>query len=157
MTQEEKIKQGLEEKFNLGGAVVIQRPSRIFADISLENFEQVFAFATTELGFTALSAITGLDRVEDFAVIYHLNLQGRIMLNLRVAVNKNDPRVKTVTAVFPGAEMYEREMTDLLGIKVFGLAPGDRYPLPDNWPAGQYPLRKDWKPDHSKTAGVQNA
>jgi Ni,Fe-hydrogenase III component G len=34
---------------------------------------------------------------------------------------------------------------DLLGIKVNGLASGHRYPLPDNWPKGEYPLRKDWK------------
>jgi Ni,Fe-hydrogenase III component G len=35
---------------------------------------------------------------------------------------------------------------DLLGIKVEGLPEGRRYPLPDNWPQGQYPLRKDWDP-----------
>jgi Ni,Fe-hydrogenase III component G len=29
---------------------------------------------------------------------------------------------------------------------VTGLPEGSRYPLPDNWPEGQYPLRKDWKP-----------
>ena len=32
----------------------------------------------------------------------------------------------------------------MLGIKVEGLVPGRRYPLPDDWPKGQYPLRKDW-------------
>ena len=34
---------------------------------------------------------------------------------------------------------------DLLGIKVNGLAEGQRYPLPEDWPKGDYPLRKDWK------------
>jgi len=33
----------------------------------------------------------------------------------------------------------------MLGVQIEGLPPGKRYPLPDNWPAGQYPLRKDWK------------
>ena len=46
---------------------------------------------------------------------------------------------------FPAAEIYERELIDLLGAKVAGLPEGKRYPLPDDWPAGEYPLRKDWK------------
>jgi membrane-bound hydrogenase subunit beta len=34
---------------------------------------------------------------------------------------------------------------DLLGIQVEGIPPGRHYPLPEGWPEGQYPLRKDWK------------
>ncbi|MDD5679724.1 MAG: NADH-quinone oxidoreductase subunit C, partial [Candidatus Omnitrophica bacterium] len=60
-------------------------------------------------------------------------------------IPRENPAVKTVTEYFHAADAYERELTDLLGIKVEGLPPGHRYPLPDNWPAGQYPLRKDWK------------
>jgi Ni,Fe-hydrogenase III component G len=36
-------------------------------------------------------------------------------------------------------------MMDLFGMQVEGLPPGNRYPLPDDWPPNQYPLRKDWK------------
>ena len=61
-------------------------------------------------------------------------------------VPKDEPVLQTVTGYFPAAELYEREMVDLLGMQVQGLPPGTRYPLPDGWPAGQYPLRKDWKP-----------
>jgi len=31
-----------------------------------------------------------------------------------------------------------------LGVRIQGVADGNRYPLPDGWPEGQYPLRKDW-------------
>ncbi len=54
---------------------------------------------------------------------------------------------RTITDIFPSAVMYEREIADLFGIKVEGIPPGNRYPLPDNWPDGNYPLRKDWKPE----------
>ena len=47
--------------------------------------------------------------------------------------------------MFPGAEPYERELADMFGIKIDGLKPGRRYPLPDDFPADQHPLRKDWK------------
>jgi Ni,Fe-hydrogenase III component G len=65
-------------------------------------------------------------------------------LNLTVAVPKENPVLQTVMGYFPPAETYERELIDLLGMKVEGLPPGSRYPLPEGWPEGQYPLRKDW-------------
>lgn len=146
MTEEEKIKQEMEEKFGyLKDAIVIKRKGRIFADVSLEKFDEVFAFAVKQMNFDAISAITGMDTGDRFAIIYHLNRQGSIVLNLRVSIGKDNPAIKTVTSFFPSAEMYEREIMDLLGIKVDGLFEGSRYPLPDNWPKNEYPLRKDWK------------
>ena len=52
-----------------------------------------------------------------------------------------------MTGKFSNAEYYEKELVDLLGFRVEGLPPGPRYPLPDDWPEGQYPLRKEWKPE----------
>jgi len=145
MTDEEKIKQELENKFaDLKDAVVIKRQSRIFAAVPLEKFAPVFDYAVKNLGFDGLCAITGLDSGENFSVIYHLNREGRLTLNLTVALDYEHPQVATVTNYFPGADIYEREMVDLLGIKVMGLAAGQHYPLPDNWPPEQHPLRKDW-------------
>ena len=143
---EENIKQGLESKFNyLAGAVTIQRRGRIFATVSLDRFEEVFNYLFGEMGFLALSAITGIDRGDSFEVIYHLNREGKILLNLSVILNRENPEINSVSAFCPSADIYERELVDLLGIKVKGLAAGSRYPLTDDWPKGEYPLRKDWK------------
>jgi Ni,Fe-hydrogenase III component G len=62
---------------------------------------------------------------------------------------KSNPVIKTITNYFPAAHIYERELEDMFGAKVEGLTPGHRYPLPDGWPVGQYPLRKDWKQEKS--------
>lgn len=143
---EKNIKQELEDRFiYLKDAVIIQRKGRIFARVPLEKFDEVFAYAVEQMRFLALSAITGLDNSNGFEVIYHLNQEGRILLNLSVGLNKENPEVKSVTPYCPSADIYERELMDLLGIKVSGLAPGHRYPLTDDWPKGEYPLRKDWK------------
>ncbi len=154
---EEQIKQELEDKFSfLKDAVSITRKGRIFAQVPLDKFEAVFAHALKKMNFTALSAVTGLDRGDGFEVIYHLNRDGAIVLNLKVLLEKENPQVKTITGYCPSADIYERELMDLLGIKVDGLAPGQRYPLSDDWPKGEYPLRKDWKgPTSAKEA--QNA
>jgi len=157
MTEEEKIKQGLEEKFAyLKDAVIIKRRGRIFAEVSLEKFDEVFDYAVKQMRFLALSAISGLDAGDAFAVIYHLNRDGKIILNLRVSLSKENPTVKTITSYFPGADIYERELMDLFGIQVNGLTLGNRYPLPDNWPKGEHPLRKDWKGSTCKKE-AQNA
>ncbi len=157
MTEEEKIKRQLEEKFAyLKDAVLIKRKGRLFAELSLGQCDEVFDYAVKQMRFSALSAITGLDRGDAFAVMYHLNRGGTIIFSITVGLNKDNPAVKTVTPYFPSADIYERELMDLFGIKIEGLASGDRYPLPDNWPKGEHPLRKDWK-GSTYQKEVQNA
>jgi membrane-bound hydrogenase subunit beta len=149
---EEKIKQCLEEKFAyLSGAVNVTRKRRIFARLPLEKFREVFDHALSKMDFTWLSAISGTDAGDGFVVMYHLNREGAIVLSLEVPLPRENPVVRTVTDVFPGADIYERELMDLLGIRVEGLAPGHRYPLPDEAPKDQFPLRKDFKSGRAGT------
>ena len=146
MTEEEKIKQELEEKFSyLKDAVVVKRSRRIFANVSPEKFDEVFAYVVKQMRFNALCTITGMDSGDTFTIMYHLNRESRIVLTIETSVSKNNPAIKTITPIFPNADIYEREIMDLLGIQVEGLPVGRRYPLPDNWPKNEHPLRKDWK------------
>ncbi len=148
MSEEEKIKQELEEKYSfLSGAITVKRRGRIFADIPLDKFEQVFSYIVNQLHFDAISTITGMDLVDSFYVLYHLHRKGSIVFTLKVKVSKENPTIKSVSGVFPSAEMYERELMDLLGMKVEGLPEGRRYPLPDNWPKDEHPLLKNWNKD----------
>lgn len=146
MSAEEKIRQSLIEKFAyLQGNINIPRPRRISLQVEYQNFHAVFEYAAGDLKFPHLCTITGLDEQDKLSFIYHLAQDSGVVLNIKVSVPRENPVLKTVTPFFPGAEIYERELVDLLGVKVDGLPPGARYPLTDDWPAGQYPLRKDWK------------
>ncbi len=148
MSEEEKIKEELTGKFNfLTDKVSIKRARRLFLEVNMEKFSEVFDHAVRSLGFSMLSTITGLDEGERFGLIYHLASETGVLLNIKTSIPKEDPILQTVTGYFPSAEMYEREMADLLGMNVKGLPKGSRYPLPDDWPADQYPLRKGWKSD----------
>jgi len=148
MSEEDNIKQQLVEKFAfLGDKVTVQRARRIFADVPLTNFSEVLDYAVNHLGFSIMVTITGLDEGATLGFIYHIARQSGIVLNLHTGAPKDKPVIKTVTAYFPVADAYERELVDLLGAQVEGLPQGDRYPLPDDWPANQYPLRKDWNAD----------
>ncbi len=146
MTKEETIKQELIGKFGFAeGEIKISRQRRVSLRVAAEKFREVFAFCARELGFQHLCAITGLDEGDFLSFIYHLSGAGGIILNLKASVPKANPVLETVTNYFAGAEIYERELVDLLGAKIIGLPPGNRYPLADDWPEGEYPLRKDWR------------
>ena len=145
LSHEETIQQQLGERFDcLKDKVRIPRIRRLFAQVPAAEFPAVFEYAVRELDFTMLSAITGLDEGATLGLIYHLAQENGIVLNLATSLPKDEPVLQTVTAYFPAADAYERELVDLLGFQVEGLPPGNRYPLPDDWPDGQYPLRKDW-------------
>lgn len=135
----------LETKFKgVVSKIITPRERRIFAETSPNQLVEVTRLLK-ESGMINLGMITGLDAGDHFEVIYHFyNAQG-LVLNLKVVTPRNDPKIPSVIAVFPGVFLYERELIDLLGIVVEGIPPGRRYPVPDDWPEGQYPLRKDWK------------
>jgi len=92
-----------------------------------------------------LGGITGLDRAKDggeLEVLYHF-CRGAAVLTLRVAVPRAAPVVPSLCQVLASAGLLERELSEMLGITVTGLAQADHLFLPDDWPAGVYPFRKE--------------
>lgn len=146
IVKEENCVKSLINKFDfMDGKCNIARERRIFAEVPAERFADVIGYAANDLKFGLLCTITGLDLGEDLQFIYHIADSNGIVLNLKLSVKKSDPVIRTVTGLFNGAMFYERELESMFGAKVEGLPEGRRYPLPDGWPDGQYPLRKDWK------------
>lgn len=124
--------------------VKLARDRRVFAEISASRLVETVQ-ALKEAGMVNVGAITGLDLGDRFEIIYHLYNEDGILLNLKVFIPRENPRISSITDIFPGVFFYERELIDLFGIMVEGIPDGRRYPVPDDWPDGEYPLRKDWK------------
>ncbi len=151
MINEEAIQQDLVNNFpGLADKARIQRRRRIWLETPLSDFRPVFARLCGHLGFSHLCTISGQDEGENLSAIYHLSRADGIVLCLKVSVPKAAPVLPTISDRFPGSAIYEREIMDLLGFQVQGCPPGKRYPLPDDWPSGSYPLRKDWNPEDAK-------
>jgi Ni,Fe-hydrogenase III component G len=145
---EEALRNQLTQKFGvLAEQVVIQRARRLWVTVPLTELHTILVYAKEMLGFDMLCTITGTDEGAELGYLYHLAHDNGILLTLMTTAPKEGLGPSTVTPYFPLAELYEREIIDLLGAKIQGLPEGNRYPLPDGWPNGQYPLRKDWKPD----------
>jgi Ni,Fe-hydrogenase III component G len=146
MTNEEKVKKELAEKFGFDtDQIHVPRARRVFLEVPYDQFRRIFEHIVNVMEFRHLCTITGLDEGESLAFIYHVGHADGTVLSLKTRVPKTTPVLQTITDIFPDGANYERELVDLLGARVNGLPEGNRYPLPDNWPAGQYPLRKDWK------------
>jgi membrane-bound hydrogenase subunit beta len=154
MSDAKTVTQELVAKFpSLSGRVTVQRERRVWVDTDRREFEPVFRFLARELGFSNLCTITGLDEGADLGFIYHLAQDAGTMVNVKTRCPKGES-MKTITPIFPGGGIYERELIDLFGAHIEGLPEGLRYPLPDNWPKDEHPLLKDWKP---REKGAQDA
>ncbi len=93
--------------------------------------------------FDYLSAITAVDYIEYFELIYHLrsmagNQTGVVKTRL---YDRENPSVGSVTGLWRGAELQEREIWDLMGIRFDGHPNLKRVMLWEGFPG--HPLRKD--------------
>jgi|NGEPerStandDraft_6_1074524.scaffolds.fasta_scaffold00001_53 Ni,Fe-hydrogenase III component G len=145
---EQSIERQLVEAFSeLADKITIQRVRRMWVQIEMDRLHEVLVYAKEQLGFGMLCTITGTDEDTHLGLMYHLANNTGLVLTLVTTAPKDGPGPSTVTPYFPLADLYEREVMDLLGARIQNMPEGARYPLPDGWPEGQYPLRKDWKPD----------
>ncbi len=93
-----------------------------------------------------LSALTGLDLGPEagrLEALYHF-CEGPAVLTLRVKLGRETPTVPTVCAIIPSASFFERELMEMFGVIVEGTPNTEHLFLPDDWPDGAYPLRKDF-------------
>ena len=101
-----------------------------------------------ELGFYRASHVVGTDEGDDLGFIYLLANDEGIIFALKQKAPKSDPKINSLSGTYPSLEFHERELESLFGASVQGLPAGQPYPLPDGWPEGNYPLRKEWNPDY---------
>jgi NADH-quinone oxidoreductase subunit C len=90
--------------------------------------------------------LSGVDSGTSLDVVYHVAARGGTVISIRCSLPRDAPSVPTITDVFPAANLYEREVHDLLGITFEGHPDPRPLLLYEDWPEGEYPLRKDWKP-----------
>ena len=150
ITKEQELVDDLKQRFSDKiTESLIQRQRRVFVTVDSSSLTEVMKYVA-EKGYRHVSTITGLDLGQTLGVIYHL-IEGNVVLSLKTTVSKNDPKLPTIVDVVPGAELYEREIHDMFGIVFEGHPDLSPLILPEKWPSGLYPLRKEWKVETIKT------
>lgn len=119
-------------------------PRRIFFRVERMHLRDAVSFLKEALDCWHLSTISGVDLGEQFEIVYHF-ANDHACINLRTRIPRGAPRLPSICAVIPGAVLYERELQDMFGIVVDDIPDPRPLVLPDDWPAGNFPLRKDWK------------
>ncbi len=150
MTHDEEVLAALCVKFPfLADRISIQCEKRIFTKpLTPEEFQQIVPFVHDELDFFRACHVVGTDDGDSLGLLYILTDKSDTLLILRESVSKTNPVVKSISDIYPSILLHERELVDLFGVVVEGLPEGPRYPLPDGWPEGNYPMRKEWNPKY---------
>ncbi|WP_371871240.1 NADH-quinone oxidoreductase subunit C [Phytohabitans rumicis] len=99
------------------------------------------------LRFELCSSVSGADYLgtddRRLHVIYQLtSMTYRRRVRLEVAVSTDNPRVPSVTSVYPTADWQERETYDFFGVVFEGHPNLTRILMPDDWEG--FPQRKDY-------------
>jgi NADH-quinone oxidoreductase subunit C len=98
------------------------------------------------LGFTALLDIVGVDQLPQeprFELNYSLlAADAPARVRVKVRVGGADPRVPSVTGIWPSAGFLEREVWDLFGVVFEGHPDLRRLLTAEDWEG--HPLRKDY-------------
>jgi NADH/F420H2 dehydrogenase subunit C len=123
--------------------VRIPRASRLTASVKKDVLLDVCSFLK-DAGFDHLSSIAGVDRAENFEVAYFLwSYEKKILVTLKTAVQKENPRIQSVIKIWEGANWHEREAYDMFGIVFEGHPDLRRILMPEDFVG--HPLRKDFK------------
>jgi NADH-quinone oxidoreductase subunit C len=93
--------------------------------------------------FEDMTAVDWFPSSPRFQLSYHiLSYTYKERIRLRVLLEGDSPSVQSITAVWPSANFYEREVFDLFGIRFDGHPNLRRILMPDDWQG--HPLRKDY-------------
>ena len=106
-----------------------------------------------DLRFEVLADMCGVDTGVTMQVVYHLwsPLSSDWLRVIADGLSREDPRVPSITFLWPGAEWAEREAYDMFGIDFEGNRDLRRIYMPPDYLA--FPLRKDFAmPDDASRA-----
>ena len=98
-----------------------------------------------KLAFNYLNAVSAVDYIECFEVVYHLTsfeYNHSAVIKTRL-YDREAPTVPSVVEVWPGADFQEREVWDLMGVAFEGHPNLKRIMLWEGFPG--HPHRKDFE------------
>ena len=123
--------------------VVWTTDRRVYLLCEGESSFAVNKFLYEELGLRFAIA-TAMDCADHFEVLYHFSddAVGCVVTTKAFIRDYAHPAVESIGQFLPGAEWIEREMHDEFGIEFVNHPDMRRLVLADDWPDGEYPLRK---------------
>jgi Ni,Fe-hydrogenase III component G len=157
MTREEVL-QDLRDRFDEDIIDIYDKsPRRVYMEIKPRAIRWVGNHIFRELG-ARFNIASASDKPKHTEILYHFILENiNLMINVRVKLDKENPKIRSLAPDIEAFNWIEREMSELLGIEFIGHPDPRRLLLADNWPEGVYPLKLDydeWDDSAIRTRGV---
>ena len=74
-----------------------------------------------DLSFKYIRSITGSDFEDQFEIVYsHFSFENNWPVNIKVNLGHEKPKVDSIVSVYRGANWFEREIWEMLGIDIKG-------------------------------------
>jgi NADH-quinone oxidoreductase subunit C len=120
-------------------------PKRVYIEIDPKDIKEVIKYLFVDLE-ARFNIASGVDTRFNIEILYHFTIERlNLLISIRVKLDREKPRIDSITPLMKGAEWIEREMHELIGIDFIGHPNLKRLLLPDEWPQGVFPLRQDYK------------
>jgi membrane-bound hydrogenase subunit beta len=119
----------------------------IWMKVDAASFKDIVKYIIN-LQFPHLAVASGNDLGKTIEIIYHFTLNfgtrmKQFNLHISVEIPKSKPVLETISDIIPGALITEREKMEMLGVKIKGIPDDRRCFVPDDFPEGVYPWRRD--------------
>ena len=111
----------------------------------IDSVEADHIVIKNEKKFNLLSSVTSVDFLSKFVVVYHftsIEKNESLVIKIPCGESRTEPSVISITSVWRGAELQEREIYDLMGIYFDNHPNMKRLLLWENFDG--HPLRKDF-------------
>lgn len=118
---------------------------RAYIDIYPKDVVDVIRYIFKDMAFR-FNIASAVDDFDGLEILYHFsNDASGFVISVRALLkDKSDPHIDTITQTTRSAWWIEREMHELFGIEFDGNLDLRPLLLPDDWPSGVYPLRKNF-------------
>ena len=119
--------------------------NRVYLRVDPESVPDTAQLLCNELQ-ARLQTASGIDAPDHIEILYHWALdQLGLVVTVRTQIAREHAEIASITPWCHAAEWIEREMWELLGINFKGHPDLRHLVLQDDWPAGQFPLRRDYR------------
>jgi len=130
---------------------------RVYIGIKPESLVKIAVHVFKGMG-ARFNIASGLDGRDFLEILYHFTFdEANVVISFRVKLKKDKPEIDSLAPHIEATNWIERELSEILGVKFNGHPDMRPLLLPDNWPKGVYPLRRDykeWDPNAIRDRGV---
>ncbi|MBU1006813.1 MAG: NADH-quinone oxidoreductase subunit C [Candidatus Omnitrophica bacterium] len=120
-----------------------EKPKRIYFTIEKSALSKIAKYLFREVKARFITA-SGVDTRSNIEILYHFSVdEAGLVVSLRVILEKDNLEIESLTPIILCTEWIEREIHELLGVNFKGHPNLKHLLLKDDWPEGNYPLRRD--------------